>query len=148
MSLAQEVQNRVKEALKSGAKEQAASLRVLLSELQSAAKEARHELSVEEEVQVLKREKKKHQESVEGFKAGGRLEAVQKEEWMIGVIDGLLPQQLDEAALVGLIDQVIAETGASSPKEMGKVMNALMARAGTQVDGKLASRLVKERLTA
>jgi len=112
------------------------------------AKEARRELSQEEEVHVLKREKKKHQEAVEGFKAGGRQQAVEKEEWMIGIIDELLPQQLDEAALAGLIDQVITETGASSPKEMGKVMSALMDRAGTQVDGRLASRLVKERLTA
>ncbi|NLT34940.1 MAG: GatB/YqeY domain-containing protein [Gaiellales bacterium] len=148
MSLAQEVQSRVKDALKSGARDQAASLRVLLSELQRMAKEARRELSQEEEVQVLKREKKKHQEAVEGFKAGGRQQAVEKEEWMIGIIDELLPQQLDEAALAGLIDQVITETGASSPKEMGKVMSALMDRAGTQVDGRLASRLVKERLTA
>jgi len=148
VSLAQEVQSRVKDALKSGARDQAASLRVLLSELQRMAKEARRELSQEEEVQVLKREKKKHQEAVEGFKAGGRQQAVEKEEWMIGIIDELLPQQLDEAALAGLIDQVITETGASSPKEMGKVMSALMDRAGTQVDGRLASRLVKERLTA
>lgn len=147
MSLAQEVQNRVKDALKTGDREHASCLRVLLSELQSATKDARRELSEDEEVQVLKREKKKHQESLEGFTSGGRLEAVAKEEWMIQVIDGLLPQQLDEAALVALIDQVIAETGASSPKEMGKVMSALMAKAGSQVDGKLASRLVKERLT-
>jgi len=63
------------------------------------------------------------------------------------IIQELLPQQMDEAQLSGLIDRIIADTGASSAKEMGKVMAAVMAEGGVQVDGKLASRLVKERLS-
>ena len=148
MSLLERIQHKVTESLKAGDREHAASLRVLVSELQAAAKDARHELTEEEEVQVLRRERKKRQESAEAFRSGGRQELAAKEEWMLAVIEELMPQQLDEAALVALIDAAIAEAGATSPKEMGKVMGLVMAKGGAQVDGALASRLVKERLTA
>lgn len=148
MSMASEVQRRVTELLKAGEREKAAMLRVLLSELQGAAKEARRELTEAEEVQVLRRERKKRQESMVAFRQAGREELASNEEWVISVIDALLPQQLDEQALVALIDQIIAEVGASTPKDMGKVMSTLMARVSGQVDGALASRLVKERLLA
>lgn len=148
MSLLEQIQRKVTESLKSGDRERAASLRVLVSELQSAAKDARHELTEDEEVQVLRRERKKRQESAQAFRAGGRQELAAKEEWMLAVIEELMPQQLDEAALIALIDAAIAEVGATSPKEMGKVMSLVMAKGGSQVDGALASRLVKERLTA
>ena len=148
MSILQQIQSKVAESLKGGDRNHAASLRVLVAELQAAAKDARHPLSEEEELQVLRRERKKRQESADAFRAGGREELAAKEEWMLSVVDGLLPSQLDEAALSVLIDQAVAEVGATSPKEMGKVMNVLMAKGGAQVDGKLASRMVKERLTA
>lgn len=148
MSLLEQIQRKVTESLKSGDRERAASLRVLVSELQAAAKDARHELTEDEEVQVLRRERKKRQESAQAFRAGGRQELAAKEEWMLAVIEELMPQQLDEAALIALIDAAIAEVGATSPKEMGKVMRLVMAKGGSQVDGALASRLVKERLTA
>ena len=70
------------------------------------------------------------------------------EEYAARIVAGLLPQQLDEAALGRLVDEVIAETGAVSARDMGKVMAGVMAKGGTQVDGKLASRLVKESLSA
>ncbi|NLE73399.1 MAG: GatB/YqeY domain-containing protein [Actinobacteria bacterium] len=148
MSLLEQIKARVTESLKTGGRDHAASLRVLVSELQAAAKEARRPLTEEEELQVLRRERKKRQESAEAFRSGGREELAAKEEWMLALIDEMLPKQMDEESLMVLIEQVIADVGATSLKQMGKVMSAVMAKGGAQVDGSLASRLVKERLTA
>ena len=70
------------------------------------------------------------------------------EECAAGLIEELLPSQMDEAELSALVDQVVAETGATSVRDMGKVMAAVVAQGGVRVDGKVASRLVKERLSA
>lgn len=148
MSLLEQLQAQVKEAMKAGRKEEVGSLRLLISEIQKAAKDARHELDADGELQVLKRERKRRVEAAEAFANGGREELAAREKREVVLIDGFLPQQLDEAALVVLIDDTIAELGATSPREMGKVMSAVMAKAGAQVDGRLASRLVKERLPA
>jgi uncharacterized protein len=148
VSVLEQLQADAKQALKGGLKEQVGSLRLLISEIQKAAKDARHDLDHDGEIQVLKRERKKRIEAAEAYRAGGRTELAEHEEREAALIDTFLPQQLDEAALADLIDATIAEVGATSPREMGKVMNAVMAKAGAQVDGKLASRLVKERLSA
>ena len=148
MSFLEQLQARVKEAMKAGRKEEVGSLRLLISEIQKAAKDARHELDADAELQVLKRERKRRVEAAEAFAGGGREELAAHEKREVVLIDEFLPRQLDEAALVALIDETIAELRATSPREMGKVMSAVMAKAGAQVDGKLASRLVKERLSA
>lgn len=148
MSVLEQLQTRVKEAMKAGRKEEVGSLRLLISEIQKAAKDARHDLDSDAELQVLKRERKRRVEAAEAFAGGGREELAARETREAALIDGFLPQQLDEAALVALIDDTIGELGATSPREMGKVMSAVMAKAGAQVDGRLASRLVKERLPA
>ncbi len=147
MSILTDLQGEVKAALKAGDKDRVAALRMIVNELQKEAKQARHELDEAAELQVLRRELKRREESIEAFRAGGREDLAAHEEQAALIIQGLLPQQMDEARLGELIDRVIAETGASSPKEMGKVMAAVMAEGGVQVDGKLASRLVKERLS-
>lgn len=148
MSILEQLQTRVKEALKAGRKEEVGSLRLLVSEIQKAAKDARHGLDADAEMQVLKRERKKRVEAAQAFGNGGRDELAEHEKREVALIDEFLPRQLDEAALVALIDEAIVELGATSPREMGKVMSAVMAKAGAQIDGKLASRLVKERLSA
>ena len=148
MSILVELQERVKTALKAGNKEEVSAVRMIVNELQKAAKEAREPLDENAEQQVLKREYKRRLESIEAFRGGGREDLAMHEEYAAGIIEGLLPQQLDEAALGKLVDQVIAEVGATSARDMGKVMAGIMAKGGTQVDGKLASRLVKERLSA
>ncbi len=148
MSILVELQERVKAALKAGNKEEVSALRMIVNELQKVAKDARQTLDENAEQQVLKREFKRRLESIEAFRAGGREDLAEHEEYAAGIIEGLLPQQLDEVALGKLADQVIAEVGATSIRDMGKVMAGIMAIGGTQVDGKLASRLVKERLSA
>jgi uncharacterized protein YqeY len=141
------LQESVKTALKAGDKGQVTALRMIVNELQKEAKQTRQELDEAAELQVLRRELKRREESIEAFRAGGREDLALHEERAAAIIQELLPQQMGEARLAELIDRVIAETGASSPKEMGKVMAVVMAQGGVQVDGKLASRLVKERLS-
>jgi uncharacterized protein YqeY len=134
--------------MKAGDKRKVAALRMVVCELQNEAKRTRADLDEATELAVLRRELKKRQESLEAFRAGGRDELAAFEEYAAGLIEGLLPRQMSEADLSVLVDRVIAETGATSPKEMGKVMSAVMAQGGAGLDGKAASRLVKERLSA
>jgi uncharacterized protein len=147
MSRLADVQQSVKEALKAGDKNRVAVLRMVVCELQNEAKRSREPLDEAGELAVLRRELKKRQESIEAFRAGGRDDLVGFEEFAAGIIEDMLPKQMNEAALSALIDRVVAETGATSARDMGKVMSAVMAEGGVLVDGKLASRLVKERLS-
>jgi hypothetical protein len=148
MSMLGDVQESVKAAMKAGDKQKVAALRMVVCELQNEAKRTRTELDEAAELSVLRRELKKRQESLEAFRAGAREELAAFEEYAAGLIEGLLPKQMDETELAALIDTVIAATGATSARDMGKVMSAVMAQGGARVDGKLASRLVKERLSA
>lgn len=146
MSILSELQESVKAALKAGDKERVGALRMVVCELQKEAKQARQELDESAEMAVLRRELKRREESIEAFRAGGREDLATHEEFAAGIIQELLPKQMDEAELSALVDRVVSETGASSVKEMGKVMAAVMAEGGVRVDGKVAARLVKERL--
>lgn len=147
MSILEALQSRVNEELRAGHKREVRVLRMLVSELKSAAKDAGADLSADDEIKVLTKERKRRLESIEAFRAGGREDLVAEEEFAAAIVQELLPPQLDEADLVRLIDRLIAETGASSPKDMGAVMGRLKQEAGAQVDGKTASRIVKERLS-
>jgi uncharacterized protein YqeY len=140
------LQDSVKTALKAGDKEQVAALRMIVNELQKEAKQSRQELDESAELLVLRRELKRREESIQAFRAGGREDLAAHEEFAVRIIEGLLPKQMDQAELAALVEGAIAETGASSARDMGKVMAAVMAQGGVRVDGKLASRLVKERL--
>ena len=146
MSILAGLQESAKEALKAGDKERVSALRMVICELQNESKRTRQDLDEATELAVLRRELKRREESIEAFRAGGREDLVAYEQYAAGIIEGLLPKQMDQAELSALIDKVIAETGASSVREMGKVMAGVMAQGGVRVDGKLASRLVKERL--
>jgi hypothetical protein len=147
VSILSGLQESVKAALKAGDKERVAALRMVVCELQNEAKRTRAELDESAEQAVLRRELKRRQESIEAFRAGGREDLARHEEFAVGIIGGLLPKQMDEAELSALIESVVAESGATSARDMGKVMAAVMAQGGVRVDGKVASRLVKERLT-
>jgi uncharacterized protein YqeY len=148
MSVLVQVQESIKSAMKAGDKQTVTALRMVVCELQNEAKRNRADLDESAELAVLRRELKKRQESMEAFRAGGREDLAQFEEYAAHLIEGLLPKQMDEVELTALVDRVIAETGAASARDMGKVMSAVMAQAGARVDGKAASRLVKERLSA
>jgi uncharacterized protein YqeY len=147
VSILEGLQESVKAALRSGDKERVTILRMIVNELQKEAKQTRRDLDESAEQAVLRRELKRREESIEAFKAGGRAELAAHEELAVGIIEELLPKQMDEAELSVLIERAVTTTGATSAREMGKVMAAVLAEGGVRVDGKLASRLVKERLS-
>ena len=147
MSVLIDLQAEVKAALKEGDKERVLILRMIIDSLQKEAKEKQTELNEEAELVVLRKELKRREESLEAFRAGDREDLAVREEAALKIIEAMLPKQMDEAELLALIDQVITQTEASSPKDMGKVMAAIMQEGGVRVDGKLASRLVRERLS-
>jgi uncharacterized protein YqeY len=147
VSILSGLQESVKAALKAGDKERVVALRMVVCELQNEAKRTRLELDEGAEMAVLRRELKRRQESIEAFRAGGREDLAVHEEFAVRIVEDLLPKLMDEAEMSGLIDRIVADTGASSARDMGKVMAAVMAQGGVRVDGKLASRLVKERLS-
>jgi hypothetical protein len=148
VSVLTQLQEQIKEAMKAGDKERVSALRMVVCELQNEAKRTRTQLDEASELAVLRRELKRREESIEAFRAGGREDLAEHEEFAARLIEDLLPEQMGEAELSALIEKVVVETGASSGKDMGKVMAAVMAQGGVRVDGKLASRLVKERLSA
>jgi len=124
------------------------ALRMILAAVQRVEKEGKHTLSDEEMVGVLARELKVRTESLEAFSAGGRSDLAAKEEHAISVVNEFLPKPLSEAELRALVDQAIAETGAASPRDMGKVMGWLSPRTKGRADGKVVSQLVTQSLAA
>lgn len=133
----------INSAMKSSERERAAALRLVLSELQKAAKEGGGD-----ELGVLRRERKRRLEAAEQFRGGGRPELADKEESEAHLIEGYLPAELGDSELDALVKQSIAETGASSPKDMGRVMRAVMPRVDGRADGKRVSARVREALGA
>jgi len=129
-------------ALKAGDRELVSALRLLVSELQKDAREG-----AGDELAVLRRERKRRLDAAEQFEGGNRPELAQQERREAELIDGYLPAELDDAKLEELVRAAVTETGASSPKDMGAVMKAVMAKADGQVDGRRASAAVKAALS-
>jgi hypothetical protein len=146
MSLLERVQADTTAALKAGDRERAQQLRLVTSELQRAHKEAAG--SEADEVAVLQRERKRRLESAAAYRDGGREDLAGAEEREAALIEAYLPEQLSDDELHAIVGDAVAETGASSPKEMGRVMSVVMGRVQGRADGKRVSALVKEKLTA
>jgi uncharacterized protein YqeY len=124
------------------------SLRMVLAAVQRTEKEGKHRLADDEMLGVLAHELKVRHESVDTFRAGGREDLVAREEAAIAVVSEFMPQPLSQTELQALVDQAIAETGASSPRDMGKVMGWLSPRTRGRADGKVVSQLVTQMLAA
>lgn len=129
-------------AMKAGEKVRVGALRLVLSELQKAAKEG-----ADDELAVLRRERKRRLEAAGQFRDGGRPELADQEESEARIIEQYMPAELDDAELDAIVAAAIAQTGASDPKDMGQVMKAVMAKAGGRADGRRASARVREALT-
>ncbi len=142
MTLVDTVKQDVAAALRAGEKDRVGALRLVLSELQKAAKEGS-----DDELAVLRRERKRRIESAAAFRDAGRDELADGEEAEARMIEAYLPAQLSEDELRAIVAAAVAETGAQSPREMGQVMKAAMGAAGGRADGKRVSALVREALT-
>jgi uncharacterized protein YqeY len=136
------VQSDVTASLKAGDRERANALRLIVNELQKAAKEGKAD-----EVEVLQRERKRRIEAAEAYRDAERTDLAEAEEREASIIETYMPQQLSDDELRAIVGDVVAESGASSPKEMGRVMSAVMPQVKGRADGKRVSNMVKELLT-
>ena len=128
-------------AMKAGQRDRVSALRLVLSELQKAAKEGDGD-----ELAVLRRERKRRLDAAEQFRNGGRDELAVQEEGEAELIAGYLPAELGDDELDSLVAETIADSGAATPADMGKVMGMLMPKVGGRADGKRVSARVKQAL--
>lgn len=145
-TLKQRVRDEMTVAMRSGDKVRLGTLRLLAAAITNREKDVLHELSDDEVREIAAKEVKKRTESIEAFGSAGRTDLVDRERAEREVLLAYAPEQLDEAAVDGLIDEAIASTGVTSVREMGKVMGVVMGRAKGRVDGAEVQRKVRERL--
>jgi uncharacterized protein YqeY len=122
------------------------ALSLILASLRSAEKELQRSLSDEEELQVLQRERKRRGEAIEAFRAGGRDEQAGVEEGELAVLEEFMPEPLTEEEIEEIVDNVIAEVGATSIRDLGRVMADVMPQVSGRADGSTVSQLVREKL--
>ena len=122
------------------------ALSLLLNALRSAEKELQRALSDDEALQVLQRERKRRVEAMEAFDAAGREEQADREEFELDVIEEFMPEPLSEEELEEIVDDVIAEVGATSIHDLGRVMADVMPQVSGRADGSTVSQLVREKL--
>jgi uncharacterized protein len=143
VTVLEQVQSDVRTAMKARDRERASALRMVVDVLQQDAK-----LGEGDEVAVLQRERKKRVEAAEAYEGAGRAEQAAAERFEAELIEGYLPQQLSDGELSALVDSAVAESGAETQRDMGRVMSALMPKLGGRADGKRVSAAVRERLGA
>ena len=122
------------------------TLRMAIAAVYNEQKAARRSLSDDEVVAVLAREMKRRRESVDAFRAAGREDRAAREEAEAAVVADFLPQALSEVDLRDLVRAAIAETGASSPRDLGRVMGVLVPRTRGRADGRTVSEMVAREL--
>ncbi|MEX2210480.1 MAG: GatB/YqeY domain-containing protein [Gaiellaceae bacterium] len=146
MSLIAELEGELTEAMRAGEAERRDTLRLILSSLRAAEKELQRPLKDDEELQVLQRERKRRIEAAEAFEAGGRDEQAAKEERELEILEEFMPEPLSEDQLEEIVDDVIAEVGATSMGDFGRVMADVMPQVAGRADGAAVSQLVREKL--
>jgi len=148
VSLRDQLEGGLKEAMKSGDRVAVSAIRLSLSEIKNAAIDKRRPLEDNEVVNILRSGVKKRQESIEMFAKGGRQDLVEKETAELKVIERFLPAGLPAAELEALVDAAIAESGAASMKDIGKVMKAVLPKVAGRADGAEINKLVRAKLPA
>ena len=124
MTIADQVRTDLSDAMKAGDRDRVGALRFVLSELQKAAKEGGDEIT------ALRRERKRRLDAVDQYREAGRAYLADREQEEAGLIEAYLPAELSEAELDQIVSSAVGETGASSPREMGRVMGVVMPRVG------------------
>ena len=157
MSLKSQLMDELKAAMKSGDKVKVSVIRMIQSSLKNKEiddrvktdtndKRTQDQIDDENVLSVLKTMVKQRKDSIEQFKAGGRQDLVDQETGELKVIESYLPQQLGREAVEAMVAEAISATGATTAKDMGAVMKAVMAKSQGRADNKLVSELVKSRL--
>jgi uncharacterized protein len=146
MSLIGRIEDELAVAMRERDGERRDALRLILASLRSAEKELQRPLHDEEELQVLQRERKRRVEAAEAFRTGGREEQAEGEERELAVLEEFMPEPLTEEELETIIDDAIAECGATSLRDLGRVMADVMPQIAGRADGGDVSQLVREKL--
>jgi uncharacterized protein YqeY len=144
--LAERLDSDQKDAMRAGDKVRLGAVRRARAALKNAEIEHRGALGDEAAVRVLRGLVKQHRESIDQFRAGGRQDLVAREREEMAVLEAYLPAQMDEAAIAGVVAEVIDSEGASGPGDLGRVMKAAMSRMAGQADGKLVRAIAQRQL--
>jgi uncharacterized protein YqeY len=142
LQIADRIRSDVTSAMRAGERDRVAALRLVLSELQKAEKDGDGD-----ELAVLRRERKRRREAAQAYREAARTDLAEQEDLEARLIEDYLPAELTDAELDALVQQAVAETGAESPRDMGKAIKHVMAAAGGRADGKRVSTKVKEALS-
>jgi len=146
MSLIARMEDELKQARLAREDARRDALSLLLSSLRSAEKDLQRPLAEDEELQVLQRERKRRIEAADAFRAGEREESAQKEESELAILEEFMPSQLSEEDIEEIVDDAIAEVGATSLRDLGRVMADVMPQVAGRADGSVVSQLVREKL--
>ena len=147
MSLIARIQDELKDAMRDRDNDRRDALRLILSSLQSAEKELQRPLNDQEELQVLQRERKKRVEAEEAFRTAGRVEQADAEGFELEVLEEFMPEPLNEDELEEIVDDAIAENGATSLSDLGRVMADVIPQEARRAHRTAVSHLVSEKLT-
>lgn len=147
-SLKEQLQNDLKDAMRARDEVRRGTIRMALSAVsnEEVSGDSARQLSDDEVLAVLAAEAKRRRESAEVYVQNGRDDLAQRERDELAVLETYLPAQLDDDELATVVDEVIAETGASTPKQMGVVVKSVLARVGSRADGKRVAALAKQKL--
>ncbi len=146
MTLIAQIEGELKDAMRARDRARADALRLTLAALRSAEKDLQRPLAENEELQVLQRERKRRTEAADAFRSAGREEQAAAEERELAVIEEFMPSPIEEAELERIVDDAIAETGATSLRDLGRVMADVMPQVAGRADGSTVSQLVREKL--
>ncbi len=146
MSLAEQIPEDLKAAMKAGEKVRLSVLRMLLASLRNERIAKREDLTDDDTIQVVQREMKRRREAAQQYRDSGVEDRALAEEAEAEILTAYLPAALPEDELAGAIDEIVAETGAQTMKDMGRVMKEVMARYRGRVDGKVVQQKVREKL--
>ncbi|MGV2938173.1 GatB/YqeY domain-containing protein [Mesobacillus sp. LC4] len=148
MSLLERLNNDMKQAMRNKEKDRLTTIRMVKASLQNEAiKQGKQELSEEEELTVLSREVKQRKDSLQEFEKAGRQDLVEKIQTELKHVEIYMPQQLSEEEVTEIVKEAIAETGAASKADMGRVMAVLMPKVKGKADGSLVNKLVQQHLS-
>lgn len=148
MSLLERLNNDMKQAMKNKEKDRLTTIRMVKASLQNEAiKLGKQELSEEEELTVLSREVKQRKDSLQEFEKAGREDLVEKIQTELKHVEIYMPQQLSEDEVADIVKSAIAETGAASKADMGRVMAVIMPKVKGKADGSLVNKLVQQHLS-
>lgn len=148
MSLQAQIEQDINQALKSGEQDKLSTLRLLKTAIKNQEIAQKADLSDAEVVKVIQKEAKQRRDSIDSYSQAGRSELADKEQAELAILEAYLPEQMSEEELTKLVEAAVTESGASSPADMGKVMQVLGPKIAGKADGGAVANLVRQKLSS